>query len=86
MPSLHAEAVDLFAAGKTTDAIDRLREAIRGSLDLDTLNDLAVMLAAAGDRSAGRELLLALRHVDPDYTGAGENLADLGIGSSGGVE
>jgi FkbM family methyltransferase len=75
---LHAEAVDLFASGKTAEAIAMLRGTIRDSLDLDALNDLAVMLAGDGDRAAARELLLALRHIDPEHPSAGENLAQLG--------
>jgi FkbM family methyltransferase len=78
MPSLHAEAVELFENGRTAEAIDTLRQALRDAFDLDAVNDLAVMLAGDGDRAAARELLLALRHVDPDHTGAAENLAQLG--------
>jgi FkbM family methyltransferase len=84
MPSLHAEALDLFAAGKTSEAIDLLRRELRQSLDLDAVNDLAVMLAGAGERAAARELLVALRHVDPEHGGAEENLAQLGGDFSGG--
>jgi FkbM family methyltransferase len=82
--SLHAEAVDLFAAGRTDDAIALLRRAIGDSIDLDSLNDLAVMLAGAGDSTAARELLVALRHVDPEHDGASENLAQLGDDSTSG--
>src|SRR4051812_12421678 len=83
MPSLHAEAVDLFAAGKTQDAIELLRRAINGSLDLDAVNDLAVMLAGAGERKAARELLLVLRHIDPGHPGPHENLEQLGGSATG---
>ncbi len=82
--SAHAEAVDLFAAGRTDDAIALLRGTIRDTIDLDVLNDLAVMLAGAGDSAAARELLVALRHVDPEHSGATENLAELGADSAGG--
>lgn len=74
MPSPHAQSLELFAAGQTADAIDALRSAV----DLDALNDLAVMLNTAGGGTAARELLLALRHVDPGHEGAAENLAALG--------
>src|SRR3954453_5727256 len=76
--SLHARAVELFSAGETADAIDVLRSAIGESFDLDALNDLAVMLQGAGENAAARELLIALRHIDPAHEGAGENLSALG--------
>ena len=77
--ALHAQAVELFSSGETTDAIALLRRAI----DVDVLNDLAVMLAGDGEADAARELLVALRHVDPAHDGAAENLRVLGSPAGG---
>ena len=77
--ALHAQAVELFSSGQTTDAIAALRRAI----DVEVINDLAVMLAGDGDTDAARELLVALRHVDPEHDGAAENLGVLGAPAGG---
>jgi FkbM family methyltransferase len=73
----HAEAVEIFSRGATGEALDLLRATVREALDLDAVNDLAVMLSTAGHGDAARELLLAMRHIDPDHEGAAENLASL---------
>ncbi len=77
--ALHAQALDLFSSGQTADAVTLLRRSIGETVDLDAFNDLAVMLAGSGDGDAARELLMALRHVDPDHDGAVENLAALRV-------
>src|SRR5690242_2359703 len=83
--ALHAQAVELFSTGKTADAVALLRRAIREAVDLDVLNDLAVMLAGDGDPDAARELLVTLRHVDPEHEGAAENLGTLGVHTGTGM-
>jgi FkbM family methyltransferase len=84
--ALHAQAVELFSSGQTKDAVALLRRAIREAVDLDALNDLAVMLAGDGDADAARELLVALRHVDPAHGGAAENLGTLGVHTGAGMD
>jgi FkbM family methyltransferase len=56
----HARAIERFEAG----APDEAAALLRGALDAETLNDLAVMLSAAGDRDGARAVLEA-EHVDP---------------------
>jgi FkbM family methyltransferase len=75
---LHARAVASFDAGATTDALDLVRAAIAERLDPELVNDLAVMLAASGDRAGARGLLEALGTLAPEFPDAAENLAALG--------
>ncbi|MDX6717125.1 MAG: hypothetical protein QOH30_3683, partial [Baekduia sp.] len=75
---LHARAVASFEAGAASEAVDLLRAAIAERLDPELVNDLAVMLAGAGDRAGARVLLEALGALAPGFADAAENLAALG--------
>jgi FkbM family methyltransferase len=75
---LHARAVARFEEGAAGEAVGLLRQAIAERLDPELVNDLAVMLAGAGDTSAARSLLEALTTLAPDFADAEDNLAALG--------
>jgi FkbM family methyltransferase len=75
---LHARAVASFQAGAPGEAAELLRAAIADALDPELVNDLAVMLAAGGDRGGARTLLAALGTLAPGYAEAAENLAAMG--------
>src|SRR5262245_61015790 len=70
---LHARAVERFRDGAPAEAA----ELLRGAVDPEVLNDLAVMLSAAGDRDGARALLEALTVVAPGSGDAEVNLAGL---------
>jgi FkbM family methyltransferase len=74
---LHARAVASFEAGAAGEAAELLRAAIAQQLEPELVNDLAVVLAAAGDRAGARGLLEALQTLMPGFADAGENLAAL---------
>jgi FkbM family methyltransferase len=74
---LHARAVASFEAGSAAEAVDLLRAAIAEQLDPELLNDLAVMLAGRGERTAARGLLQALITLAPGFAEGAENLAAL---------
>jgi FkbM family methyltransferase len=76
---LHARAVASFEAGAAGEAAELLRAAIAQQLEPELVNDLAVVLAAAGDRTGARGLLEALQTLMPEFTDAGENLAALAM-------
>jgi FkbM family methyltransferase len=75
---LHARAVASFEAGAPDEAATLLRSAVAQQLEPELVNDLAVALAASGDRAAARGLLEALRTLMPEFADAAENLAALG--------
>ena len=75
---LHARAVARFEAGERGEAVELLRAAIARDLDPELVNDLAVMLAGAGDPDGARALLHALATLAPDFADAAENLTALG--------
>lgn len=70
---LHARAIERFRDGAPAEAA----ELLRGAVDPEVLNDLAVMLSAAGDRDGARALLEALTVVAPGSGDAAANLAGL---------
>jgi FkbM family methyltransferase len=74
---LHARAVSSFAAGAPAEAAGLLRAAVAQQLDPELINDLAVVLDAAGDRAGARTLLESLALLVPGFGDAGENLAAL---------
>ncbi|HET6509612.1 MAG TPA: FkbM family methyltransferase [Baekduia sp.] len=69
----HARAIERFEAGAPAEAAALLRDAI----DAGPLNDLAVMLRAAGDHDGARTVLEAARVVAPEDPDAAANLAAL---------
>jgi FkbM family methyltransferase len=75
---LHARAVASFEQGDPAGAAELLRAAIAERVDPEHVNDLAVMLAAKGDRAGARGLLAALGVLAPEYGDAAENLTALG--------
>ncbi|MCW2982441.1 MAG: hypothetical protein JWR63_11, partial [Conexibacter sp.] len=75
---LHARAVASFEAGAPAEAAGLLRAAVAQQLDPELVNDLAVVLDAAGDRPGARALLEGLRLLVPGFGDAAANLAALG--------
>jgi SAM-dependent methyltransferase len=73
----HAAALELAAAGDAAAARALLQDAVRGQVDPEALNDLAVLAHRCGDGDAAQALLQALVHLHPDHAGARENLAGL---------
>ena len=63
--------------GDVGEATELLRAAIKESLDLTIVNDLAVVMAHNGDHAAARALLRTCLVVDPDREDAIENVAAL---------
>jgi FkbM family methyltransferase len=75
----HSRALAHFELGKTTTAIELMRRAVAETVDPSMINDLAVMLTAAGQTSEARELLLGLCRLAPEDAGARGNLATLAV-------
>jgi 2-polyprenyl-3-methyl-5-hydroxy-6-metoxy-1,4-benzoquinol methylase len=75
--SLHARAVTAFEQGRADEARDLLREAISEHLDLEQVNDLAVISQTLGRDDEARQLLAAALAVDPERDDVRENLAAL---------
>src|SRR4051812_11309790 len=82
-PELHARAVARFEQGAADEAIALLRASVAEQLDPEAVNDLAVMLAGAGDVESARALLVALGTLAPGFADAVENLAALGGAPAG---
>jgi hypothetical protein len=74
---LHAHALGLFESGDLPGAAAALTEAVTQSLDLELLNDLAVVQAALGRTDEAEILLRACLAVDPTRSDAAENLEAL---------
>ncbi len=74
---LHAAAVRSAEAGNGAGAAEFLTEAIKGSVDLELLNDLAVIRWSQGRHEEAAALLRACLAVDPERVDARENLAAL---------
>jgi FkbM family methyltransferase len=74
---VHTSAVAAFEAGAAADAVELLRGAIAERLEPELVNDLAVALAAQGDRAGARALLDALATLAPGFAAAAENRAAL---------
>jgi hypothetical protein len=74
VPRLHAAALASVARGDTASAAKLLGDAIAGCLDLELLNDLAVVWWKQGRREDARTLLAACLALDPGYAEALENL------------
>jgi SAM-dependent methyltransferase len=75
---LHADGVQAFADGDHAAAVDLLRRAALKSVDATVLNDLAVVLAAKGERDRARAMLEACLTLDPEDSDARDNLAQFG--------
>jgi hypothetical protein len=65
----------------TDTALELLRRAVAESVDLEMLNDFAVLLHAALKFEDARAVLLTILYVDPERTDARENLEAM-IGAS----
>jgi hypothetical protein len=74
---LHRGALARIEAGDAEGAAGLLTEAIRGSVDLELLNDLAVLRWSQGRHDEAEALLRACLAVDPDRVDASENLRAL---------
>ena len=75
--ALHAAGLEAFAAGDPVQATDLVRRAVADQLDVDHLNDLAVLLAQTGRAAEARSLLETCLVLDPAHADARENLADI---------
>jgi hypothetical protein len=73
----HAAALELAADGDAAAARSLLRDTVRGRLDPEALNDLAVLAHRCGDHAEAVALLNALVRLHPEHTAAHENLAAL---------
>lgn len=76
--ALHADALKAWESGQREEATTLLRRAADEAVDVEILNDLAVMLADQGDTDGARAVLSTVLSVRPDLTDARENLAALG--------
>jgi FkbM family methyltransferase len=72
-----ADPLALWREGDVAGAIAAQRAAVRAGIDLEPLNDLAVMLAGGGRRGEARELLRAVAAADPRQEDAADNLRAL---------
>jgi SAM-dependent methyltransferase len=73
----HAAALELAAGGDAATARSLLQDTVRGQLDPETLNDLAVLAHQCGDDDEAVTLLEALVRLHPEHEAAQENLAGL---------
>jgi tetratricopeptide (TPR) repeat protein len=73
----HARALALAKMGQVREAVDVLREALRGGIDPEPLNDLAVLQNSTGSSDEARDLLRALVRLYPEYLLSARNLAAL---------
>jgi FkbM family methyltransferase len=74
---LHARALELHAEARQEEAVTLLREALGATLDVEILNDLAVMLHGLGDTPAAELLLHTCLVLKPGEPLATENLRGL---------
>jgi SAM-dependent methyltransferase len=75
---VQAQARLLLAQGEVGLARDTLGDHVRRAIDVDSLNDLAVLTNHCGDRAAAIDLLRALVRIHPEDPTAAENLRLLG--------
>lgn len=83
--ALHAAAVACAESGQLPLAKDLLVQAVGNSLDLELLNDLAVVSNALGSPDDARSLLRAVLAIDPGHADAARNLMALGREAAAGV-
>jgi hypothetical protein len=77
---LHARAVAHMEEGRVLDALAAVREAAATACDLEVLNDLGVITAAAAGPDAARPVFEAVLAIDPARADARENLAAVAAG------
>jgi glycosyltransferase involved in cell wall biosynthesis len=75
--ALHAAGLEAVEAGRLHDATELVRRSVAEQLDVESLNDLAVLMAQIGRAEEARALLATCLVVDPDNADARENLAAL---------
>lgn len=75
---LREQALASIDAGRTDDAYEAQRLAVAGVLDLEWLNDLAVIAHRRGRAEEAETLLRAALAIDPAREDAAENLAAIG--------
>jgi SAM-dependent methyltransferase len=73
----HDQALAAFEAGQAEAAFAMMRAAIGAELDLERLNDLAVIAQALGRTGDARAVFQAALVIDPDRDDVTENLAAL---------
>lgn len=74
---LHEEALARVEAGELAPAAELLTEAVTSSVELELLNDLAVVKSALGERDDADALLRACLALEPGHEDAAANLAAL---------
>jgi hypothetical protein len=72
--ALHAAGIEALEDGRADDATELLRRSVAEQLDVEALNDLAVLKAQAGDADEARALLQTCLVIDPAHADARENL------------
>ena len=80
---LRERALASIEAGRTDEAYEAQRLAVAGALDLELLNDLAVMAHRRGRVDEAEILLRAALAIDPERADAAENLAAVAAGPAG---
>ena len=68
----------LHEEGRHGEALEAMRTAAAGAVDLDLLNDLAVIAAAAGETEVARSVLRGVSAIDSSHRDARQNLQALG--------
>jgi FkbM family methyltransferase len=71
---LHARALLAHEAGRGEEALSLLREAARWAVDIEVVNDLAVVTAGQGDVEEAAALLRGVLAIAPENTAARDNL------------
>lgn len=74
---LHEAALEAVETGDVGGGTELLRRSVAEQLDVDSLNDLAVLMAQSGRTEEARSLLQTCLVVAPDHADARENLSDL---------
>jgi SAM-dependent methyltransferase len=76
-PSLHEQGIEAFQDGRPTDAFRLLTRGAAEQIDIEQLNDLAVVAHALGFVDDARAILSTILVLDPFHEGARENLDEL---------
>jgi hypothetical protein len=74
---LHEAALEAVETGDVGGATELLRRSVAEQLDVESLNDLAVLMARTGRTEEARSLLRTCLVIAPDHADARENLSDL---------
>lgn len=75
--ALHEAGLAAASTGAISDGIESLRQSVLQQVNLETLNDFAVLCAQAGRRDAAAAVLQTCLELEPRYETARENLAAL---------